>query len=156
MAEGVGEVEGVADVDGVGFIEDDLDDVEAEDDVGFVEECEPRHGALGHEILFGVVDGLAGACGLGGLSGFDLDEDEGVLGAVAADEVDFAAVRGAVVSVEDFVFVAFEEAFGDAFAVAAEIDVVSGRASGDGERGEAAPQARKFCGESDTAHGDGA
>ena len=102
------------------FAHDDFDDVETEDDIGAIEHAEPGAGATADERFLLEVDGVGGAGEFVAGAGFHFDESEDVLIAIAADEIDFAAVLRADVSVEDFVSAAAEKAGGEAFAEAAE------------------------------------
>lgn len=69
----------------VSFPGEDLDNVEAEADVGKVEQAQPRHRAFGDLALFVIVDGIRGASALFIGPGFHLDKDQGVFSFVAAD-----------------------------------------------------------------------
>ena len=103
--------EGVADEGDFGGVltrGEDFDDVEAEADVGVVEEAEPGHGAPGHAALFVIVDGIGRAAALLAGAGFYFDKDEGLLRFVSAYQVDFAAAGGDEVAIEDAVAVAAE------------------------------------------------
>lgn len=121
---------GVADESDLGGVlagGEDFDDVEAETDVGEVEQTQPCYGTFGHAALFVIVDGVRRAAALFGGTGFHLDEDEGVFGLVAADKVDFAAAGRDEVAVEDAVAVAAEVAFGLALAPLSENDMARQR-----------------------------
>ncbi len=106
--------EGVADEGDFGVVfarGEDFDDVEAEADVGEVEEAQPGHGAFGHAALFVVVDGVGWAPAFLAGAGFHFDEDECFFRFVAADEVDFAAAGRDEVAVKNAVAVAAEVFF---------------------------------------------
>ena len=101
-------------------VHDNFDDVETEDDVLAVEHAEPGAGAAADERFLLEGDGFGGACEFVAGARFYFDEGEDVLVAIAADEIDFAAVFRAEVSVENLVSAAAEEAGGETFAYAAE------------------------------------
>lgn len=86
-------------------LDDDLHDVEADEDVGVVEQPQPGEGAAGDELLLGARDRLGGRAVAEAAPGFDLDENQRVAGFVAADEIDFATARRAEIAVENFVTV---------------------------------------------------
>ena len=68
-----------------------FDNVEAEADVGEVEQAQPGHGAFGYLPLFVIIDRISRATALLTRAGFDFDKDEGVFCLVTADEVDLTA-----------------------------------------------------------------
>ena len=131
---------------------EDFDDVEAETDVGEVEQTQPCYGTFGHAALFVIVDGVRRAAALFGGTGFHLDEDEGVFGLVAADKVDFAAAGRDEVAVEDAVAVAAEVAFGLALAPLSENDMAR---EGLRARNGFAPPVEKIGDGRGRGHGDG-
>ena len=102
---------------------EDFDDVEAEADVGVVEQAQPGHGAFGHAALFVIIDGVRRAPAFLAGPGFHFDEDEGVFFFVAADEIDFAAAGRDEVAVEDAVAVAAEIFLGLTFTPLSEDNV---------------------------------
>jgi len=119
---------------------EDFDDVEAEADIGKVEQSQPGHGTFGHATLFVVIDRvgrssafLAGAC-------FHFDKNEGVLRFVAADKIDFAPAGWNEVSVKDAESVAPEIFLGLMLAPLSKDDVVRKRL---GTRVAFAPPAEK-------------
>ncbi len=137
------------------LLENDFHDVEAEEDVGVVEHPQPGEGTAGDELLLFAVDRFARRAVAETAAGFDFDEDQRVAGFVAADEIDFAAVRCAVVAVEDLEAAAPQVALGEALPLAPQPLVLvfaglrrAGEASG--ERG------KKISDESDKAHARGA
>ena len=76
-------------------------DVEPVVDLRVAQQLEPGERSPRDELLFGGRDGFGGfAIGVAGPR-FDFDEHQRVV--VAADQIDFAAFRGAVVVVEHFV-----------------------------------------------------
>lgn len=83
------------------FPGEDLDYVEAEADVGKVEQAQPRHRAFSDLALFVIVDGIRGATALFIGPGFYLDKDEGIFSFVAAHEIDLTASRWYEVSVKN-------------------------------------------------------
>ena len=87
------------------MLDDDLHDVEADEDVGVVEQPQPGEGAAGDELLLGALYRLGGRAVAEAAPGFDLDENQRVAGFVAADEIDFATARRAEIAVENFVTV---------------------------------------------------
>ena len=101
-----------------------FDNVEAEADVGKVEQTQPSHGPLGHAALFVVIDGVGGASAQLGGASFHLDENQRVFRFVAADEVDFAAAGRDEIAIENAVAVAAQIALGLTFAPLTENDVV--------------------------------
>ena len=130
----------------------DLDDIEAETDVGKIEQAEPGDRALGHTALLVIVDGVGRASALLAGAGFHFDEDESALRFVAADEVDFASPGRDEVAVEDPVAVAAEIFFGLALAPLTEDDVARRRLR---TRTGSAPPVEK-CGDGrGKGHGDG-
>ena len=98
----LGQLEGGADdVESLALaIDDDLDDVEAKDDVRIIEQPQPCERATGDERLLVAIHRRRGRAEVAGASRFYLDEDEFV--SVAADDIDFAAPRRAEVFVENF------------------------------------------------------
>lgn len=131
---------------------EDFDDVEAESDVGKVEQSQPSHGTFGHAALFVVIHRvgrssafLAGAC-------FHFDKNKSVFFLVAADEIDFAATGRNEVSVKDAVSVASEIFLGLTLAPLSEDDVVRKRF---GTRVAFAPPAEKSGDGRGRGHGCG-
>ena len=103
-----------------GIVEDDFHDVEAEEDVGIVQQTQPGQRAPGDELLFVPRHGFARRAVAEAAAGFDFDEDEGAAGFVAADEIDLAAVRRAEVAVEDFESLPAEVALRESLTLAAQ------------------------------------
>ena len=131
---------------------EDFDDVEAEADVGDVEQAQPGHGAFGHAALFVIVDGVGRASAFFGGARFHFDKDKGVFRLVAADEVDLAAAGWHEIAVEDAVAVAAEVALGLAFAPLSENDVAR---EGLRARSGFAPPVEKSGDGRGRGHGDG-
>ncbi len=102
------------------FFDQHLDDVEAEEDRGIVQEPEPREGAPRDQVLFLTVNGVGRVAKLEAAARLYLNERKGVARFVAADDIDFAAVGRTEIAVEDLVAAAEEVARGEVFAVAAE------------------------------------
>ena len=103
---GVGQVEGVGDVGDGGLMggggDEDFDDVEAEGEIGEVQEAEPGEGALDDAALLVGGDGAEGASEVEARACFYFDKNEGFFFSVAANEVDFASIVSAKIAVEDF------------------------------------------------------
>ena len=131
---------------------EDLDDVEAETDVGVIEEAKPGHGALRHAALFVIVDGVGGASAFLAGAGFHFDEDEGLRRFVPADKVDFAAAGRDEIAVKDAVVVVAEVAGGLVLAPLPEDKVPRKRL---GARLRLAPRGQKSGDGRDKGHGGG-
>ena len=112
-----------SDLGGVLARGEDFDDVEAEADVGIVEETEPGHGASGYAALFVIVDGVGGASAFLAGPGLHFDEDEGLRFFVAANEIDFTAAGRDEIAVEDAVALAAKVFLGLTLAPLSEDDV---------------------------------
>ena len=93
---------------------DDFHDIEAEEDIGAVEQPQPGKCAASDELLFVAGDGFAGSAEGEAAAGLYFHEDEGVVGFVAADEIDFAAARRAEVAIENPIMLGAEIAHGEA------------------------------------------
>ena len=131
--------------------EDDLDYVDADGDIGVAEEAQPGLCAGDDGLLLGGIDGIGGADEGAGGARFYFDEDEGLF--FAADEVDFAAMGGTEVAVEDFEAAAAEVAGGEALAPAAEEEVRGQPGVRRRGRGAAGRPGEKFCDEWGKGHG---
>ena len=94
---------------------DDFHDVEAEENIGAVEEAQPGQCAAGDEFLFVAGDGFAGGAEGEAAARLYFHEDKGVIGFVAADEIDFAAAGRAEVAIENPIVLGAQIAHGEAF-----------------------------------------
>ncbi len=100
--------------------DDHFDDVEAEVDLGPIEQPQPCACAAREEFLFLAIDGVGGASEFAPHPRFHLGEDERVFREVAADEIDFAAALRAEIATENFASVPAQEFFREPFAARAE------------------------------------
>ena len=101
--------------------EQDLDDVEAEFDLGILDSAQVIERGAGESSLTFAIDGFRRSCPVLVRTGFDFDEGEAIM--VADDQIDFA-VAGAKVGGEEFQSVLFEVGAGGLFTelAAAEMD----------------------------------
>ena len=100
------------------FLQDDFDDIEAPRDFPSPEESEPLVGTASDELLLLQVHRVEGASKIGGGAGFDFGEEQQF--ALSCHDVDFAAMRGAEILVEDFGSIGAQPGSGDFFAAAAD------------------------------------
>ncbi len=135
--------------------DDDLDDIEAEENLRVIQELQPGEGAARDELLFCAGHGFRWGSVGEAAPRFYFDENERLAGPVATNDVHLSALRCAEVAIQDLVAVPPQIPDGEAFAFAAQPLVgifIRTRRTGaaPAERGE------KFSDESDKAHARGA
>ena len=93
MERGADEIEGLA-----GVVDDHLHDVEAEDEIGIIQQPQPGECAASDECLLFAIHGGGGRTVFAGASRFYFHKNEFI--SIAAHDIDFAAARGAEIPVE--------------------------------------------------------
>jgi hypothetical protein len=101
--------------------DDHFNDVEPEQDFRVMQKAKPGEGTARNQFLFRFVHGVRRVAKFARGTSFDFDKDQCC--AVAADDIDFAATRRAVVSIEHFVSVAPEMPGGEIFTAPSEHEV---------------------------------
>jgi hypothetical protein len=101
-------------------LHDDLDDIEAEEDLGIALKIEPRQRATRDELLFLPRHRFARRAKRQAAPRLDLDEDERVTSLVPADHVHFPAVRRPKVSIQYLIAAALQVARREPFPFPAE------------------------------------
>ena len=99
---------------------DDFDDVETKGHFRTVQHAEPGAGAFADEGFFFRSDSVGRAFPCLAGAGLDFDKREDVLIPIATDEIDFAAVPGAEIPVENFIPVPAQESRRHLFALASQ------------------------------------
>ena len=98
-----------------------LDDIESKENIGIAQQSEPGQGAERNPALLLAVDRFQRTAEILPRASFHLHENERV--ALAADEIDLAALASAEVAVEDLEAVPAEKARGQFLAVRAEAEM---------------------------------
>ena len=124
------------------FRDNHLDDIEAEQDIGVIEQAQPGEATARNAFPFVAIDRLEGTAEIFARPRFYLDENESV--ALAADDIDFAAGASAEVTIQDFVTVPPQEPAGQVLPPRPKPQMPGRRT-----RGAVAPPVRKIGDESD-------
>ena len=129
----------------LGAVRDDyLDDVEAKQNVGVIQEPEPGEPAAGNSFALVVIHRIERPTETFPRARFDFDENKRV--SIAADDIDFAASAAAEITIQDLVTVPPQEPARQVLPACAK-PKMPGRRS----RRPAAPPVRKIGDESDKA-----
>ena len=91
---------------GYAFHEKDFDDIETKFDLGMPQQVQPGQRAAGDELLLFTRHRFARSAKLQAAPRLDLNKDKDVARFIAADQIDFAAMRRAKILVEHAVAVA--------------------------------------------------
>jgi hypothetical protein len=139
---------------GLPVFENDFDDIEAEKNIRVVQHPQPFQRASRDELLFGERHRLTWSAVSGSLAGLDFHKSKHAARAISAHQVDFAAVWGPKVLVENFVSFPAQIASRQAFAHPSKPDIgVFPRLRR--RRKSAVEQAQKISDGSDKVHGFG-
>lgn len=85
------------------FPHDHFHNIEPEQDIRVIEKPQPGKCAADDQPLFLLVNRIRGVAEVHPAAGLHFHEDQRVRGLFAADDVDLASVRGAIVPIDDFV-----------------------------------------------------
>ncbi len=115
-------------------IEEDFHDIEAEEDVGMIEQAQPGERATRNELLLIPRHRLAGRAEAEATPRLDFYEDERVARPIPTDDVHLAPMRRAIIAVEHTVALPPQVTRGQSLAKAAKFSGVQARLAGREEK----------------------